>query len=108
MDLTPVTEAASALVASLLAALIAYAGAALRDWLARQRLDSALGRAAGLVLADPRVQAGLVEGLADASAAGAAYVQSAIPGTLAQLAVPPERVRQMVLGEAGKFLGPRA
>lgn len=104
MDLDPVIQAAATLVSTVLAALLGYVGLALREWLARQRVETALGRAAGLVLADPRVRAGVVGALGDAAALGAVYVQKAIPATLAQLAVPPERVRDMVLAEAAKAL----
>ena len=97
-------EALMALAGTLVSALAVYAATWLRDRAARLRLDSALGRAAGLVLADSRVQEAGAAALGAAAEVGAAYVRRTVPGTLAQLGVPPGRVAEMVAGEAGKII----
>jgi hypothetical protein len=104
MDLAPIQEALTALVSACLAAVIAYAGAWLRDHAARLRLNSALGRAAGLAVTQIGIDKIAVAAAGRAAAVGAGYVQQAIPGTLRQLAVPPDRVRLMVEAEIGKLL----
>ncbi len=63
-----------------------------------------MGRAAGLVLADPRVQAAGAAALGAAAEVGASYLRRAVPGTLAQLGVPPGRVAEMVTGEAARVI----
>ncbi|MDP3414630.1 hypothetical protein [Falsiroseomonas sp.] len=97
-------EAALALASAVVSALALYVAAWLRDRAARLRLDSALGRAAGLVLADPRVQAAGAGALDAAAEVGASYLRRTLPGTLAQLGVPPGRVAEMVTGEAARVL----
>jgi hypothetical protein len=100
------------LIAALLALLTALVGVAgvmarayLADWMARQRLEGALGRAAGLVMQDTAVQAAGQAAVDAAIKAAAGYVQGAIPGTLAKLGVDDGRLTQMVRGEVGKIAG---
>ncbi len=77
----------------------------LLDWLARQRLESALGRGAGIVLQDSAVQQAGATALDMALAAGVGYVQKAIPGTLSKLGVDDARLAEMLKGQVGKITG---
>lgn len=97
-------EALVALAGAAVSALTVYLWAWLRDRAARLRLDSALGRAAGLTLADPRVQAAGAAALGAAAEVGVSYLRLTVPGTLAQLRLPPGRVGMMVTGEAARAL----
>lgn len=97
-------EALLAVASAAGTALAGYLALWLRDRAARLRLDSGLGRAAGLVLADPRVQAAGAAALGQAAEVGVAYLRRSLPGTLSQLRVPPGRVAEMVTGEAAKVL----
>lgn len=101
-------EAALALAGAALTVLAGYAGLWMRDRAARLRLDSALGRAAGLVLADPLVQAAGATALGAVAEVGASYLRRTIPGTLAQLGVPPGRAAEMVTGEAARIIAAAA
>lgn len=97
-------EAALAFAGAAVSVLAAFVAAWMRDRAARLWLDSALGRAAGLVLADPRVQAAGAAALGAAAEVGANYLRRTMPGTLAKLGVPPGRAAEMVAGEAGRIL----
>jgi hypothetical protein len=103
--LAHLTELMLAVIAAILARAVPWARAMLEDWLARQRLESALGRAAGLILADPQVQARGALALEQAVEVGRAYLRDAIPDTLRRLGVTEERLLLMLRGEAGKRLG---
>jgi len=102
--LAHLAEITLAVFAAILARVLPLIRRRVDDWLARQRLDSALGRAAGLILASPDVQ---IRGAAALDAQldiGRAYLRSAIPDTLRALDVSDDRLRLMLRGEAGKHL----
>lgn len=103
--LSHVTELALAVIAACLARVVPLVRQRVDDWLARQRLESALGRAAGLILTDPRVQAHGMQAIDSAVEVGRAYLQAAIPDTLARLGVREDRLTLMLRGEAGKRAG---
>lgn len=97
-------EALMTLASVAVSAITVYLGVWLRDRAARLRLDSALGRAAGLIIADPRVQAAGAAALGSAAEVGVRYLRRTMPDTLAQLGVPAGRVAEMVTGEAARAL----
>jgi hypothetical protein len=97
-----IVQALQGLAAAALVAAIALARSYVTDWLARQRLEGALGRAAGIVMADSAVQAAGAVALDAALAIGREYVAESIPGTLKRLGVDGGRLEQMVRGEVGK------
>lgn len=75
------------------------------DVLARFRLEGALGRAVGLVLADERGRSA-AEGLRQAAIIAArSYVREAIPATLKRLGVDDTRLEKMILAEVAKATG---
>lgn len=75
------------------------------DLLARFRLEGALGRAVGLVLADPRAKEA-AEGLRQAALAAArSYVREAIPSTLRRLGVDDARLERMIQAEVARATG---
>ena len=94
-----------AVIAAILGHAVPWARRTLDDWLARQRLETALGRAAGLILADPAVQARGALALEASITVGRDYLRQAIPDTLRTLGVTEDRLLLMLRGEAGKRLG---
>lgn len=75
------------------------------DLLARFRLEGALGRAVGLVLADERARSA-AEGLRQAAIIAArSYVREAIPATLRRLGVDDARLERMIVAEVAKATG---
>ena len=96
-----------------LAATIAAGAAALLVWLRawavdlyrRRILETALGRAVGLAMANPAVRAGAAAAMDDAARIGADYLRRTIPDTLRKLGVQGALV-DMVRGELGKHLPP--
>lgn len=100
-----ITNALLGLLTAILSALAIYARAVIADWMARKRLDCALGRAAGLVMQDSAVQAAGQVAMGAAMDAAVGYVQTAIPDTLRKLGVDDGRLGQMIRGEVGKLTG---
>ena len=100
-----VYAAIGGLLTAVLAAAMAIARGIMLDWLARQRLEGALSRAAGIVVQDSAVQQAGSAALDMALAAGVGYVQKAIPETLAKLGVDDARLADMVKGQVGKITG---
>jgi hypothetical protein len=103
--LAHLTELLLALLAAILGRALPWLRATVEDWAARQRLESALGRAVGLILTDPAVQARGALALEAAIGVGRGYLREAIPDTLQRLGVTEERLVLMLRGEAGKRLG---
>lgn len=99
--------ALTGLATAVATALIVWVRGQVVDWMARQRLEGALGRAAGLVMADSAVQAAGAQALDAALGMAEDYVREAIPDTLKRLGVPDERLAKMVRGEVGKRLAVR-
>lgn len=91
-----------AVIAALLARYLPVARAWIDDWLARQRLETALGRAAGLVLLDPAVRNRGLDALGEALRVGEEYLAQSIPDTLKRLGVTPDRLKLMLRGQVGK------
>lgn len=96
-------EHLSALVAGGVASLVLWLRAWALDLWRRRILESALGRAAGLALADPAVRAGAQAALDLAVAHAAAYLERSIPDTLRRLGVG-GALPEMVRGEIGRRL----
>lgn len=98
-----IVQGLQGLAAAALVAAIALARGYVTDWLARQRLEGALGRAAGIVMTDSAVQAAGSVALDAALAVGRDYVATTIPDTLKRLGVDGSRLEQMLRGEVGKL-----
>lgn len=101
------TQALLGLLVTLLGIAGAWARTAFQDWAARQRLNSALGRAAGIALQSPQVRQAGEAALDFGVDMATHYLRSAIPDTLKKLGVPDERLTAMVIGEIGKLKGGR-
>lgn len=96
-------------LAELLVVVLGLVLVQVRQWvedrLARVRLESALGRAVGLVLADERARSA-AEGLRQAAIIAArSYVREAIPDTLRRLGVNDARLEKMILAEVALATG---
>lgn len=93
------------LLVAILSAGGLYARARIEDWAARQRLEGALGRAAGLVLSSDLVQKAGSAAVEMSVGIGIDYLDKSIPGSLARLGVSPDRLKRMLVGEVFKTLG---
>lgn len=98
-----VLQALGILLSSAMLVLVHEGRRVLLEWMARQRLEGALGRAAGMVLQDSAVQAARQVALGAAVGVGVEYVQRAIPDTLQKLGVDSARLNDMVLGQVGQL-----
>jgi hypothetical protein len=70
-------------------------------WL-RFLLNTALGRAAGLVLADPEFQRLGMAAAGPVVGVGTSYLEQMNPGTLKALGLSGDRLRALVMAEVGK------
>lgn len=103
MDL--IMEHLAAAIAAGIAALVLWLRAWAVDLYRRHILETALGRAVGLALANPAVRAGAAAAVDDAARIGADYLRRTIPDTLRALGVGGVLV-DMVRGELGRHLPP--
>ena len=99
-----VLQALGILLGSAMLVLVHEGRRVLLEWMARQRLESALGRAAGMVLQDRTVQAASQVALGAAVGVGVDYVQRAIPETLRTLGVDQSRLQNMIVGQVGQLM----
>ena len=99
-----VLQALGILLGSAMLVLVHEGRRVLLEWMARQRLESALGRAAGMALQDRAVQAAGQMALGAAVGVGVDYVQRAIPDTLQKLGVDTARLNDMIVGQVGQLL----
>ena len=97
--------ALTGLATAVATALIVWVRGQVVDWMARQRLESALGRAAGLVLTDSAVQAAGAQAMDAALGMAEDYLRESLPDTLKRRGVHDARLSQMVRGEVGKRMG---
>ena len=102
-----VLQALGILLGSAMLVLVHEGRRVLLEWMARQRLESALGRAAGMVLQDSAVQAAGQMALGAAVGIGVEYVQKAIPDTLRTLGLDHSRLQDMIIGQVGQLMVPR-
>ena len=103
-----VLQALGILLGSAMLVLVHEGRRVLLEWMARQRLESALGRAAGMVLQDSVVQAAGQAALGAAVGIGVDYVQKAIPDTLLRtLGVDQSRLQDMIVGQVGQLTARR-
>ncbi len=98
-----VQEHLAALVAAGMSALVLWLRGWALDLWRRRILESALGRAAGLALADPEVRRGAERALGLAVERGATYLRRTVPDTLAALGVG-ATLTDMLRGEIGRRL----
>jgi hypothetical protein len=103
-----VLQALGILLGSAMLVLVHEGRRVLLEWMARQRLEGALGRAAGMVLQDSAVQAAGQVALGAAVGVGVDYVQRAIPDTLQKLGVDTARLNDMIVGQVGQLMGRRS
>ena len=103
-----VLQALGILLGSAMLVLVHEGRRELLESMARQRLESALGRAAGMVLQDSAVQAAGQVALDAAVGVGVDYVQRAIPDTLRTLGVDESRPQDMIVGQVGQLMARRA
>ncbi len=96
-------EHLAALVAAGMSAFVLWLRSWALDLWRRRILESALGRAAGLALADPEVRRGAERALDLAIEQGAAYLRRTVPDTLAALGVG-ATLTDMLRGEIGRRL----
>ena len=101
-----VLQALGILLGSAMLVLVHEGRRVLLEWMARQRLESALGRSAGMVLQDKTVQAAGQVALGAAVGVGVDvdYVQRAIPETLRTLGVDQSRLQNMIVGQVGQLM----
>ena len=102
-----VLQALGILLGSAMLVLVHEGRRVLLEWMARQRLESALGRAAGMMLQDNAVQAAGQIALGAAVGVGVDYVQRAIPETLRTLGVDQFRLQDMIVGQVGQLTARR-
>ena len=96
-------QALGILLGSAMLVLVHEGRRVLLERMARQRLESALGRAAGMVLQDSAVQVAGQVALGAAVGIGVDYVQRAIPETLRTLGVDTTRLNDMIVGQVGQL-----
>ncbi len=100
-----VQEHLAALVAAGLSALVLWLRSWALDLWRRRLLESALGRAAGLALADPEVRRGAERALDLAIERGVTYLRRTVPDTLRSLGVG-ANLAEMLRGEIGRRIVP--
>ena len=97
-----------AAVGVILAAAVAELGrrglAMLREWMDRQAVIGAAGRAAGQAVAAIKADPAGRAAVDDLAAKGAVYIATSLPGAIARLGVPSATLEGMVKGELGKLL----
>lgn len=98
-----VQEHLAALVAAGTSAFVLWLRSWALDLWRRRLLESALGRAAGLALADPEVRRGAERALDLAVGRGVTYLRRTVPDTLAALGVG-ATLAEMLRGEIGRRL----
>jgi hypothetical protein len=98
-----VQEHLAALVAAGMSAFVLWLRGWALDLWRRRILESALGRAAGLALADPEVRRGAERAMDIAVERGVTYLRHTVPDTLRSLGVG-ATVADMLRGEIGRRL----